>query len=221
MIQINSVRSQSPTVFIVDDCRELCRSLESCLRSHSFKTHFYHSADEFLRNAVLRHPCCLLLDIALPGTLSGLELQQKMIDNNISISIIFMTAIGTVRNCVSSMKLGAVDFLEKPFEEIRLLQAVHAALAKDHRSSVKSDSQETIQHNYKLLTNRERQIYAMIVRGDTNKAIGIELGISPNTVKVHRSRIMKKMRARSIAHLVTDSYLRTSGPRRISEELVI
>jgi RNA polymerase sigma factor (sigma-70 family) len=149
-------------------------------------------------------PGCLLLDVQLPG-LNGLELQEYLRDTSCPIPIIFITGHGDIPMSVRAMKGGAVDFLAKPFHDEALLRAVQEAMARSQRTEAERAEHDTLAALYATLTQREREVMALVVRGLPNKQIAAQLGTSVKTIKVHRSRVMEKMHVRSVADLVRAS----------------
>ncbi len=192
----------SSIVFIVDDDASVRDALKRLVRSVGLQVESFASPNEFLHwPRTVGLPCCLVLDVRLPGT-SGLDLQRQLLDMNIRIPIIFITAHGDIPMSVRAMRAGAIDFLTKPFRDQDLLDSIYFALERD-RSRIESESQvEIVQRRLNSLTPREREVVAMVVSGMPNKLIAAQIGVSENTVKVHRSRLMEKMRAQSLVELV-------------------
>jgi RNA polymerase sigma factor (sigma-70 family) len=188
-------------VFVVDDDAEVCNSLDSLVRSVGLSVQLFGSAQEFLQTKRPEVPSCLILDIRLPRT-SGLEFQRQLAEANIPIPIIFITGHGDIQMSVRAMKAGAVEFLTKPFRDQDLLDAVQVALDRDRARRQREGEIATLREHFESLSAREREVVAMVVSGMLNKQIAAEMRISENTVKVHRSRAMEKMRAQSLADLV-------------------
>jgi FixJ family two-component response regulator len=191
-----------PTVFVVDDDAGARKSMQRLLKSAGYRTESFASADDFLscwkENPA---PGCVLLDIMMPG-LGGLQLQQKLQSSEHRIPIIFITGYGDIPSSVAAMKAGAVDFLSKPINDENLLNAVAEAISRDHVERSVRDQRDVVVRLHKTLTARERQVMALVVRGLLNKQIAFELGVSEKTVKIHRARVMHKMKVASVADLV-------------------
>lgn len=190
-----------PMVFVVDDDDSVRKALTRLVQSVSINVRSYASAEAFLLQPRYEGPCCLVLDIRMPG-LSGLDLQEKLTKANLTLPIIFITGHGTVPMSVKAMKAGAIDFLEKPFEDQTLLDLIKHALEGDRRAKQEHAEQSEILERFASLTPREREILALVVTGKLNKQVATQLDISEQTVKVHRARVMEKMRAESLADLI-------------------
>jgi len=195
------MQSAAPIVFVVDDDISVRESLELLIQNEGWQPKTFASAQEFLdyRRAVV--PSCLVLDISLPG-LNGLELQKRVAVEGAEIPIIFITGHGDIPKTVQAMKRGAVEFLTKPFNDELLLTAIRQALERSRIALVLKLELQELRDRYALLTPRERQVMALVVSGLLNKQVGGELGISEITVKAHRSQVMQKMKADSVADLV-------------------
>jgi len=191
----------APTVFVVDDDSSLRRAIKRLLESVGVQVELFGSAHEFLQAKRPDAPSCLVLDIRLPG-ISGLEFQRELAYANIHTPIIFITAHGDIPMTVRAMKAGAVEFLTKPFRDQDLLDAIQQALQRDNTRRVKEAEVVKLRERYESLTSREREVLPLIVSGLLNKQIAGEIGTSESTVKVHRSQLMRKMGAESLAELV-------------------
>jgi FixJ family two-component response regulator len=191
-----------PTVFVVDDDAAVRKGLVRLLKSAGYQAQPYPSADEFLAGWLSDPaPGCVLLDLMLPG-IDGLQLQQRLQAAPQEIPIIFISGHGDIPASVSAMKGGAVDFLTKPFKDDDLLRSVDEAIRRDTRERAVRSEREGVLARFATLTPREREVMALVVRGLPNKRIAHELGASEKTVKIHRGRVMEKMRVSSLAELV-------------------
>ena len=190
-----------PTVFVVDDDRAVRRFLCGLIASVDLRVEAYASAREFLDAYEPGRPGCLLLDIRMPG-MSGLELQKELAERAIGLPVIILTGHGDVQLAVHAMKAGAVDFIEKPFNNELLLDRVQNAVAKSVDAGSTRVRRDQIMGRVDLLTPRERQVLDMVVAGETNKGVARRLDISERTVEIHRSNAMAKMQAKSLADLV-------------------
>jgi RNA polymerase sigma factor (sigma-70 family) len=189
------------TVYILDDDQSVRIALSRLIASVGLQVRAFASATEFLATAPHNHPSCLVLDLRLPD-LSGLQLQQELSRRGASMPIIFITAHGDVPMSVRAMKAGALDFLQKPFHDQDLLDAIGSALAADQRAALKRAQRTDIESRLARLTRREQDVLRLVVKGLPNKNIAGQLGISEKTVKVHRSHLMAKMEADSLPELV-------------------
>lgn len=189
------------TIFLVDDDDALRRATERLLDSHGYAVRAFASADAFLQQLDASQAGCLLLDVRMPGQ-SGFDLQQVLLTRGVNLPIVFLTGHAEVSTSVQAMKQGAVDLLQKPVREAELLQALERALERDAKTREASGALATLQRRYATLTQREQEILAAIVTGQLNKQVAFALGIAERTVKLHRARVLQKMRADSLADLV-------------------
>ena len=190
-----------PTIYVVDDDPSVRDSTELMLKSVGFNVETFGSAQDFLKANLQEDLGCLVLDVRMPG-MSGLDLQEKLVSARTPLPVIFITGHGTVPMSVRAMKAGAVDFLQKPFEEQDLLDAINRAVARQRERKSKKDQAEELQRRLKALTPREYEVFSLLVTGMANKEIAYELGTTERTIKAHRARIMEKMNAGSLADLV-------------------
>jgi len=188
-------------VFVVDDDPSVRRAIKLLLESIGLEVELFGSAQEFLPSGSTKGPSCLILDVRLPGV-SGLDFQRQLNEAKINIPIIFISAHGDVPMTVRAMKAGAVEFLTKPFRDQDLLDAVQSALERDQARRQREAGIAILRERFESLSAREREVVAMVVSGMLNKQIAAKIGITENTVKVHRSRAMEKMQAQSLADLV-------------------
>jgi FixJ family two-component response regulator len=191
----------TPIIFVVDDDISVRESLELLIRCEGWQPETFASAQEFLDYPRVLVPNCLVLDVSLPG-LNGLDLQRLVAGDRRDMPIIFITGYGDVPMTVQAMKAGAVEFLTKPFNDDVLLTAIRAALERSRVALRQEAEMQVLRDRYALLSQRERQVMALVVSGLLNKQIGGELGISEITVKAHRGKVMQKMKAESLADLV-------------------
>jgi len=197
----NFIMEQRATVYVVDDDAAMRDSLCWLLSSVSLRAKAFASADEFLAEWDPSSPGCLLLDLRMPG-LNGLELQELLVRDGHQIPIIFLSGHGDVPTAVRAMQAGAIEFLTKPFSERFLLERVQAALEQDALQRKQQRQSEVLRARYAVLTPREREVLHLVVAGRVNREIAEKLSISPKTVELHRSNLMKKMHADSIPSLV-------------------
>ncbi|HET9834274.1 MAG TPA: response regulator transcription factor [Vicinamibacterales bacterium] len=187
-------------VFVVDDDISVRESLELLLKSAGWQPETFASAKDFLLRSRAGVPCCLVLDVTLPG-LNGLELQQQLVERS-EMPIIFITGYGDVPMSVRAMKAGAVEFLTKPFNDQVLIDAIRHAIERSREALQQQTDFQRLRTCYDSLTPRERDVMSLVVSGLLNKQVGGELGISEITVKAHRGQVMRKMKADSLADLV-------------------
>ena len=193
--------SADATVFVIDDDESVLKALARLIGSVELKVETFSSAQAFLAKAPSDRPSCLVVDVRMPG-LSGLELQQELNRTGVQIPIIFISGHGNVPMSVKAMKAGAIDFLQKPFNDQELLDAIHQAIASDEATLCERDERVEIQRCIDSLTPREHEVLTLVITGLLNKQIASELNISEKTVKVHRARVMRKMQAQSLPELV-------------------
>ncbi|AXI61150.1 DNA-binding response regulator [Pseudomonas kribbensis] len=191
----------TPVVFVVDDDISVRESLELMIRCAGWQPRLFESAQDFLAEPRARVPSCLVLDINLPD-LNGLDLQTYLADERYNMPIIFITGYGDIPRTVRALKAGAVEFLTKPFNDDELLTAMGDALEGSRAALEGEKALCSVLEAYKTLTPREQEIMAAVVSGRLNKLIAADLEISEITVKAHRGKVMRKMKARSLADLV-------------------
>src|SRR6266704_2079686 len=196
----NELYPQDHIVFIVDDDRRICEALSELLSTYDLNVVTFGSATEYITYPKPDVPACLILDVELPD-INGLELQRQTGQGN-QPQIVFITGHGDIPSSVRAIKAGAVDFLTKPFKEADLMRAVHAAIAQDRDARRKRAELGELRQRLSSLTPREREVLPLIVSGLLNKQAASKLGISEVTIQIHRSKIMKKMGAGSLAELV-------------------
>jgi len=194
-------RDSDAVIAIVDDDASVREGLQSLMRSAGWKAETFASAQEFLARPGADVPGCLILDLQLPG-LSGLDLQKRMAEAGLETPIVFLTGHGNIPASVQAMKAGAIEFLTKPFEEQDLLRAIQEAVERDQRARQQRAALRELQLRYASLTPREQEVLLHVISGLLNKQIAAELKMSEFTVKIHRGRVMRKMRADSLADLV-------------------
>jgi FixJ family two-component response regulator len=190
-----------PVVFVVDDDPSVCRAVKRLVESVGLRVELFGSAQEFLRSERPDAASCLVLDIRLPGS-SGLDFQRQLAESGIHIGIVFITGHGDIPMTVRAMKAGAVEFLTKPFRDQDLLDAIQQGLERDRTRRAQEAEVATLRERFESLTPREREVLPWVVSGLPNKQIADAMGASEATIKVHRSQLMRKMGAQSVAELV-------------------
>lgn len=193
--------AENSTVFIIDDDAGMRAAIAGLLESVGLPSEAFGSAKEFLERRRGEGPCCLVLDVRLPGE-SGLDFQRKLAEAGAEIPIIFVTAHGDIPMSVKAMKSGAIEFLTKPFRDQDLLDAIQQALERDRARRQQESELARLRMHYELLSPREREVMQLVVSGMLNKQIAFALATSEVTVKLHRGHIMRKMQAGSFADLV-------------------
>jgi len=199
-MQAPGMHEAHPSVSIVDDDPEFRDSVARLLRSVGLHTQQFSSVSDFLSADPSDGPTCLVLDIRMPGG-SGLELQRDLAAANRHVPIIFITAHGDIPMTVQAMKGGAIEFLTKPFRDQDLLDAVEAGLARDRARRESDRALGALRERFEALSSREREVMVQVTAGRLNKQIAHDIGISESTVKVHRTHLMRKMKARSLPEL--------------------
>ena len=190
----------NPTVLIIDDDAAMRASLERLLRSVGLEAKSFASVPDFLKSELPNAPTCLVLDVRLPGR-SGLDFQRELAAANIQLPIIFITGHGDIPMSVEAMKGGAIEFLTKPFRDQALLDAIQVGLDRDRARRERDEAMDTLRERFEALTPREREIMIQVAQGRLSKQIAADFSISETTVKVHRSNLMRKMKARSLPEL--------------------
>ena len=195
------MKEKPATVFVVDDDDAVRTSLRLLLKSVGLPVETFASAQEFLDGFDAERAGCLVLDIRMPG-MSGLELQQRLNEMHAIMPIVFITGHGDVPMAVEAMQHGAVDFIQKPFRDQDLIDRINQALEKDRDNRAGLRERDAIRHRMQQLTPREREVLDLVTQGKANKVIAGDLNVSQRTVEIHRARVMEKMGASSLAHLV-------------------
>jgi RNA polymerase sigma factor (sigma-70 family) len=193
--------SNRATVFVVDDDQAMRNSLKWLIESIGVEVESFASADDFLRQHQPGRAGCLVLDVRMPG-MSGLDLQEHLSEKGMQIPVVIITGHGDVPMAVRAMKHGAVDFIEKPFNDEVLLDAIRRAIAHEHQQRIQQGEYLQLQQRLASLTPREHEVMTMVTEGRSNKEIANALGVSAKTVEAHRARVMEKMQAGSLAELV-------------------
>ena len=193
--------AEDAVVFVIDDDPLVREALSSLFRSVGLRVEAFASATELLQKPLPAVPSCLVVDVRLPR-LSGLDLQSQLRGSRVMIPIIFITGHGDIPMSVKAMRAGAINFLTKPFRDQEILDAVTEALERDRKRLSEDKSSSDDRARFASLTPRERQVMALVTGGLMNKQIAAKMGITEPTVKIHRGRVMQKMRAKSLANLV-------------------
>jgi FixJ family two-component response regulator len=198
---MTAAKIPSQVVFVIDDDASMRDAVSRLLNAVGLTVQTFASAREFLAGRLPDVPGCAVLDVRLPG-LSGLDLQREMVERGIHIPVIFITGHGDIPMSVQAMKAGAVEFLTKPFRDQDLLDAVRSGIQLDRQGRKERAELAELRDGLRQLTPREREVMSLVVAGLLNKQIAVRLGTSEKTIKIHRSHVMQKMRADSLADLV-------------------
>jgi FixJ family two-component response regulator len=198
---MTAAKIPSQVVFVIDDDASMREAVSRLLNAVGLTVQTFASAREFLAGRLPDVPGCAVLDVRLPG-LSGLDLQREMVERGIHIPVIFITGHGDIPMSVQAMKAGAVEFLTKPFRDQDLLDAVRSGIQLDRQGRKERAELAELRDGHRQLTPREREVMSLVVAGLLNKQIALRLGTSEKTIKIHRSHVMQKMRADSLADLV-------------------
>ena len=210
------MRDADPSVVIIDDDAEFRDSVARLLRSVALNIQQFSSVSDFLKADLPDGPTCLVVDVRMPGR-SGLDLQRDLAAANRQLPIVFITAHGDIPMTVQAMKGGAIEFLTKPFRDQDLLDAVGAGLARDRARREDEKALDVLRERFDSLSTREREVMIRVTAGRLNKQIAADIGTTESTVKVHRSHLMRKMKARSLPELsrMADMLkLHSGGPQR-------
>jgi FixJ family two-component response regulator len=210
---MNTPAESQPIIIVIDDDNDVREAVADLLRSIGLRTKLFASVRDFLQWKRPDVPSCLVLDVRLPG-LSGLDLQSELNRADIQLPVVFMTGHGDIPMTVRAMKGGAVDFLAKPFRDQDMIDAVQAGLDRDKARRQSAGDASQLKSAYDSLTPREHEIMALVVDGLMNKQIAAQIGVSEVTVKFHRSNVMRKMGAKSVAELVRMTH--ALGLRRLA-----
>ena len=208
------MRGETPSVLIVDDDPEFRDSVARLLRTVGVQTREFSSVSDFIKAEALDGPTCLVLDVRMPGR-TGLELQRDLAAANRQVPIIFITAHADIPMTVQAMKGGAIEFLTKPFRDQDLIEAVEAGLARDRARRESDRALAALRERFDSLSSREREIMLHVVTGRLNKQIAHDIGVAVSTVKVHRTNLMRKMRARSLPELSRMADLLNLRPQQL------
>src|SRR5882762_5227253 len=192
---------RSSLVFLIDDDASVRKGVSRLLRSAGYKSEAFESASDFLKREEHAGPACMIVDVRMPG-INGMDLQEALIQHRRQEQLIFVTGHGDISMCAQAMKAGAVDFLSKPFRDDELLQCVERALLRSAEERQRSAERNDARRLLDLLTPREFEVMQLVITGMLNKQVSGELGTAEKTVKVHRGRMMQKLRVTSVAELV-------------------
>jgi len=198
---IAAARPDQPMIFIIDDDASVRDALEDLLRSVGLEATSFVSTQDFLQSKRPEAPGCIVLDVRLPGP-SGLEFQRTLMKSGINLPVIFISGHGDISMSVQAIKAGAIDFLTKPLHEQKLLDAIQTAVERDRARRTQEKDVVQLQERLDSLTPREREVLTFVITGRPNKQIAAQLKLSEMTVKIHRSQMMRKMRAKSLVELV-------------------
>jgi FixJ family two-component response regulator len=198
---MSEVQVQTPTIYIVDDDRNVGNALARLVSSAGFNVESYSSGDDFIKNYKPHVAGCVILDVSL-GDKNGLDVMRALSAGDRERPIVFISGKSDIHTGVEAMKMGAVDFLTKPVSSDELFRAVHSALKKDRLATHQFEQKKKLKQRLARLTPREYQVFSLVIQGKLNKQIAYQLGITEKTAKVHRGRVMTKMGARSVAELV-------------------
>jgi FixJ family two-component response regulator len=195
------MKSEAPLVFVVDDDPSVCLSTKRVLEPEGFAVRTFSSPERLFAHGRPNGPCCLVLDVHLDGK-DGISYYETLVRSGMTVPAVFITAFGNIPMSVRAMKLGAVDFLSKPYDPEQLVACVLNALEKDEQTLVAQRRDGQLRQRYQLLTARQREIFVDVTSGMLNKQVAFERKITERTVKLHRARVMEKMEAQSFAELV-------------------
>ena len=209
--------NEESKIYIVDDDEAVRNALSFLMKAEGLPAQVYASAEEFLAALTPATQGCLLVDVRMPG-MSGLHLQQRLRQDHVGLPVIIMTGHGDVAMAVKAMKAGAMDFIEKPFDNAELLQLLHKCLVHCRTVQHNQHDIEVNLQRLERLTKREREVMDLLVEGNQNKVIAAKLGISPRTVELHRARVMEKLEARSLSEVVRIALTASAHEMQLSPE---